>query len=284
MATEKGKNQLGTGPKVSSQKNKLLDKRKGQIRSKKFRGKDVKLGLMDIDTVIVEYFENAIKPEVIDSSGQRIQVPIMYGNPERWASIQKSRVYRDEKGKLQLPLIMFKRNSIEKNRGLANKIDASSPKLYQGFENGYSTLNAYDNFNILQGMKRKMHYKRVVVPDYINLSYDFIISTEFLEQMNGIVESINYAEGTYWGRKGSWNFKSKIDSFENTVESSEGADRTVATTFSMTLSGYLIPDILQKKLQAESTNVITSYNVQVGENVVSSLEEDNTEFPNKLNK
>jgi len=274
--SEFNKNQSGINPKASSlDKDSPIRSRADQINQDNFRGKDIKLGLMDIDTVIVDYFENAIKPEIMDSSGQRIQVPIMYGNPERWASIQKSRVYRDERGKLQLPMIMFRRTSIEKNRGLGNKMDANSPKLYQGFRNQYSALNAYDNFSKLQGFQRKKHLKKIVVPDYVNLSYDFIVTTEFVEQMNGIVEAINYAEGSYWGVKDKLNFKSKIDSFENAIEMESGADRVITTNFSLTLSGFLIPDALQRKLMAEDQNVITKWNLKMEEHTMPSEEVPN---------
>jgi hypothetical protein len=279
MATELNKEQgLGSFKKGREVSQKALEGRGGQIRQDKFRGKDLTLRLMDIDSVIVNYFDNAIKPEIIDSTGQRVQVPIIYGNPERWASVQKSRVYRDEKGKLQLPIIMFKRTGIEKNRGLGNKMDANSPKLYQGFINEYSTLNQYDNFAKLQGFQRKKQLKKVVVPDYINLSYDFIVTTEFLEQMNGIVEAINYAEGAYWGVKDRYSFKSSIDSFETAVEIEAGADRVITTNFSLTLSGFLIPEALQKKLMAEDENVITAWNVKIDETTFPM-----DEFPNILN-
>lgn len=240
-----------------------------QIRGGKVARKlDIKLGLIDIDSVIIDYFENAIMPEIIDSTGQRVQVPIMYGNPERWSSIQKSRVYRDNKGKLQLPLVMFKRTGIEKQRGLANKIDANSPKLYQGFENNFNLANQYDNFHKLNGFTKKKTYKRVVVPDYVDLSYDFIVTTEFIEQMNSIIEAVNYAEGSYWGHKDRYNFKSKIDSFDNVTEVESGADRVITSNFSLTLSGFLIPDILQKKISAEAEDVISHMAVQISENVV----------------
>jgi len=246
-----------------------LSHRGGEVRAGKVARKlDIKLGLIDIDSVIVDYFENAIMPEITDSTGQRVQVPIMYGNPERWSSIQKSRVYRDNKGKLQLPLIMFKRTGIEKQRGLANKIDANSPKLYQGFENNFNMANKYDNFHKLNGFTKKKTYKRVVVPDYVDLSYDFIVTTEFIEQMNSIIEAVNYAEGAYWGQKERYNFKSKIDSFDNVTEVESGADRVITSNFSLTLSGFLIPDILQKKIAAESEDVISHMAVQIGESIV----------------
>ena len=270
MASELTNRQEGTSYQKPSKKGDVIKHRAEQYRDSKFRSADIKLSLMDIDTVIVDYFENAIKPEVIDSTGQRVQVPIMYGNPERWATVQKSRVYRDSSGKMQLPLIMFKRTGIEKERTLGRKMDANSPKLYQGFTNGYTKVNAYDNFRILQGINPKKEMKRVVIPDYINLSYDVIVTTEFLEQMNGIVEAINYAEGSYWGRKEKYNFKSKIDSFDNVTEVASGEDRINTVNFSLTLSGFLIPDVLQKKINSESSNVVTgALSVMIGENVDS---------------
>tara|TARA_R110000744_G_scaffold335973_2_gene441310 strand:- start:3230 stop:4126 length:897 start_codon:yes stop_codon:yes gene_type:complete len=261
-----------------------------QVRSGKIAKKlDIKLGLVDIDSVIIDYFENAIMPEITDSTGQRVQVPIMYGNPERWSSIQKSRVYRDNKGKIQLPLIMFKRTGIEKQRGLGNKMDANSPKLYQGFENNFNVANQYDNFHTLQGFKKKKTYKRVVVPDYVDLSYDFVVTTEFIEQMNSIIEAVNYAEGSYWGQKERYNFKSKIDSFENATEIESGADRVITSNFSLTLSGFLIPDILQKKIASEAEDAISHTTIQISETItptgldVSASETVNVESGNSNN-
>jgi len=38
----------------------------------------------------------------------------MYGSPERWKAVQKDGFHRDKNGKIQAPLIMFKRDSVEK--------------------------------------------------------------------------------------------------------------------------------------------------------------------------
>jgi len=81
----------------------------------------------------------------------------------------------------------------------------------------------------------------VAVPDYVTLSYDFIVWTNFTDQMNSIVEKINWSEGSYWGEPGKFKFRTAIDSFEDTSEY-EGNTRTIKTSFSMTLNGYLVPD------------------------------------------
>jgi hypothetical protein len=73
----------------------------------------------------------------------------MYGSPERWAAVQKEGFVRDKNGKIQTPLIMFKRDSIEKNRSLGNKMDANNPVHFGVFEKKYSTKNVYDRFSTL---------------------------------------------------------------------------------------------------------------------------------------
>ena len=45
---------------------------------------------------------------------------------------------RDNNGKIQTPLIMFKRDSLEKNRNLGNKLDANLPNHFGIFEKKYS--------------------------------------------------------------------------------------------------------------------------------------------------
>ena len=45
--------------------------------------------------------------------------------------------------------------------------------------------------------QRKIH--AVVIPDYVTISYKCIIMTYYVEQMNKIVEAINYASEAYWG-------------------------------------------------------------------------------------
>ena len=71
------------------------------------------VGIQDIDESIKYYFENVIKPTVYQN-GSTIQMPIIYGSPERWKSMQKDGYYRDKSGKIMAPLIMYKRDNIEK--------------------------------------------------------------------------------------------------------------------------------------------------------------------------
>ena len=211
--------------------------------------KPFSLGLKENDEAIVFYMENVIKPTVIQN-GVVQKVPIYYGSPERWAQVQKEGYFRDLKGKIMMPVITYKRVNVEKNRNIANKLDANYPNNVQLFQKPYSIKNQYDNFNILNNRIPKKESYAVVMPDYVTLTNDFIISTYYVEQMNKIVEAMNYASDSYWGNKERFQFNARIDNYATTVELVTAGNRLVKTNFSLKLNGYLIPDTIQKELSA----------------------------------
>ena len=173
-----------------------------------------------------------------------------------------------------LPVITFKRNNVEKIRNIANKLDANFPNNVKLFQKQYSQKNAYDNFNILNNRIPKKESYAVVVPDYVMLTYDFIISTYYVEQMNKIVEAMNYASDSYWGNPERFKFRARINSYATSVEIQDAGNRIVKTNFSLNLYGYLIPDTIQKELSAvkkisNTTQII--YNLET----VKRLPEEN---------
>ena len=235
--------------------------------------KPFSLGLKENDEAIVFYMENVIKPTVIQN-GVVQKVPIYYGSPERWAQVQKEGYFRDLKGKIMMPVITYKRVSVEKNRSIANKIDANYPNNVQLFQKPYSVKNAYDNFNILNNRIPKKESYAVVMPDYVTLTYDFIISTYYVEQMNKIVEAMNYASDSYWGNKERFQFNARIDSYATTVELVTAGNRLVKTNFSLKLNGYLIPDTIQKEL-ASVKKISNSTQLIFNMETVSKIPESN---------
>ena len=228
--------------------------------------KDVSIGLQDHDEAIMYYFNNVIKPSVI-VNGDRTNVPIIYGAPERWKGVQKDGFYRDKEGKIQTPLIMFKRDSVEKRRDLGNKLDGNNPQLYYTFQEKYTKENAYDNFSVLQGRKPIKEYHAIVVPDFVTLSYTCTIWTDYIAQMNKLIETINFASDTYWGDMERFKFNARIDTYSNTTEVSQGDNRVVKTEFGLTLQGYLVPDSLNKELvkkpQKQFSKATVSFNPEL---------------------
>ena len=209
---------------------------------------DFKVGIKDIDESIVFYFNNVIKPSVIQK-GVRKNVPIIYGNQERWKAVQNDGYYRDRNGKIQAPLIMFRRESLEKNRNLGNKIDAENPQNFYVFERKYSKKNHYDRLSALTNRTETKEYQGVVIPDYVTLTYSCVIFTDYIEQNNKLIESINYASDSYWGDPDKFKFRARIDNYTTTTDVAQGSDRVTRTSFSITLNGYIIPESINAQMQ-----------------------------------
>ena len=53
---------------------------------------------------------------------------------------------------LTLPLIVFKRDSVEKDRSLANKLDGNKVHNYQVVGSKYNKRNAYDKFDLINNI------------------------------------------------------------------------------------------------------------------------------------
>ena len=212
--------------------------------------KNVEVGLLDVDASIMYYFNNVIKPTVMEQ-GEEIKVPLMYANPERWATIRKTGFMRDSKRQLITPVIAFRRTSMAKRTELpVDKLDANEPKLHYTFEKKYSSQNRYNRFATDRGLLPQRELYNVAMPDYVTLNYECVIWTAYIEQMNKIIEKINWADGSYWGEPGKLKFQSNIESFEDSTEASEG-ERFIKTTFSLQLYGYLVPESFNEKVNTQ---------------------------------
>tara|TARA_B110000046_G_scaffold2309_1_gene2509 strand:+ start:501 stop:1508 length:1008 start_codon:yes stop_codon:yes gene_type:complete len=212
------------------------------------------IGLQDLDEAVFYYFQNVIKPFVYQN-GERREVPIIYGDPERWKSFQRDGYYRDKKGSIMLPIIVVKRDTISKDRTVYNKLDANSPNLYGTFQRAYNPKNFYNNWAAINNKIPAKQFYAVAVPDFVNLEYSVIVQTYYMEQLNKIIESCEYASDAYWGDPERFKFRAFIDSFSTATELTAGRDRLVKGTFNIRLRGYIIPDTIQKDL-----NSISKYN------------------------
>jgi hypothetical protein len=217
----------------------------------------INVGLEDHDNAILYYLQNIIRPTVTQNDKQ-IAVPILYGSPERWKSIQYDGFYRDKNGKTMIPLIMFKRESFEKNRTLGNKLDGNVVHNVQYFEKQYSKRNVYDNFSVLRGQKPQKEYILGIIPDYITLTYKLSIFTDYVEQMNPIIEALEFASDSYWGDPQNYQFRAIINSFPTPVLLENSTDRASKSEITLTLQGYIIPNTINVAMAGPNPK---SYNV-----------------------
>jgi hypothetical protein len=219
--------------------------------------KDISIGLEDIDNAIMFYFNNVIKPNVIQN-GTQLTVPVIYGSPERWKSVQADGFYRDNSGRLMAPLIMFKRETVEKDRTKGNKLDGNTAHLYQIVGSKYNARNAYDAFSVLNNREPSEQYYITSTPDYVTLTYNCVIFTDFVEQNNKLVEAIEFASDSYWGDPARYKFRAAIDSFATTTLLEEGTDRAAKSTFTIKVNGYIIPNTVNKDIATARSKFYTT--------------------------
>lgn len=194
--------------------------------------------LYDIDLAISEYMSDNVVP-TLEIKNEPIKIPVLYGNSERWNTVQVEGFVRDKSGQLQVPLIMFKRNSIERDDNMSSMMNRH---VTYPAQSTYSSKHKYDRFSVMTNTKRPVEQYNVTIPDYVTLTYEVMIWTDFTEHMNKVIESFQYATDEYWGSKEGFKFRTKIDSFDNTTEVTDGAKRIIRTNFTMLVNAYLLPE------------------------------------------
>ncbi len=111
-----------------------------------------------------------------------------------------------------------------------------------------------------------------MTPDYVTVEYECIVWTYFVEQMDKVIEALNFASRSYWGDPNRFQFYSSIESFQDSITYEIGDNRAVRTNFNLTLNGYLIPDTINKKLANASVYYGVS-EIVFGLETTSGLEE-----------
>jgi len=198
----------------------------------------IKVTLYTIDNAIINYMSDRIKP-VVTQNGTQVKVPVIYGDPERWKSAQRDGILRDSIGKIQLPMLMIRRTAMRKM-----DINSAVNKYYdRTFYTGWNRRTPYDRFSVVNGVKPSREYfNTTAAPDYYQFTYRCMVWTEYMEQMNSVVENISFESDEFWGEPNSYKFRTIIKEFEPLTELPDTTDRVVRTQFDMTVYAYLLPD------------------------------------------
>ena len=206
------------------------------------------VSIIDVDSAIAYYMSNVIIPDLKEND-TIVKVPIIYGNAERWKNARKDGYLRDQRGRIQIPLVMFKRTGIEKNDNLPHFKEGMTIPVFKK----YSSKNRYDRFSILNNTKPTYELYNITIPSYVNVTYEMVIWTSFTEHMNTIIEMFQNESEKYWGNADGFKFLSQIGSFDTTQEVGEGSERVIRTTFTTTVNAYLIPSEVDNKPTIKKT-------------------------------
>lgn len=208
---------------------------------------DVKqsITLYDIDYAIMGYLEDVVLP-TLDNNGKAQKIPVIYGNSERWVGSQKQGVFRDAGGIIQKPVLMIRRTAVAKND--------SMPMLnrhvsYQTIQK-YSKNNRYDRFSLL-GTKTSPKYEifNITMPDYVEISYECMVWTNFVQELNTVVEALTFASDEYWGDKQKFKFNTIVTDYNLVNEVSETKERINRLECNFSVQAYLLPE----KFDGENT-------------------------------
>ena len=193
--------------------------------------------LYDIDYAMMSYLEETVLPKLEDN-GVSITIPVVYGNSERWNGARRDGVYRDAKGKIQLPIMMIRRTSIAR--------DEAVPMLKQHVS--YSTIskwskdNRYDRFSAMGGvMKPKYELYNITMPQYVEIAYECMVWTNFTEHLNNVIEQLNFSS-QYWGSKDRFKFYTSISDYTVINEVGDGNQRINRVEFNLSVKAHLLPE------------------------------------------
>jgi hypothetical protein len=211
--------------------------RANQIKSEKGNIKK-SVTLFDIDYAMMSYLEDVALPVLEDGNGQALKIPVIYGNSERWKGARRDGVYRDIKGKIQLPIMMLRRTSIAKNDSMPIFNRHVSYRAYSK----YNKNNRYDKFSILGNQKPSYEVYNVTMPDYIEVTYECMAWTSYIEHLNTVIESLSFASDEYWGDKTKFKFLTTISDYNVVNEVGEDVERINRVEFSLTVKAYLLPE------------------------------------------
>ena len=221
---------------------------------------NISVSLVEVDTAIIKYMDDVIQPSVVQDE-LKVSVPILYANPERWKSTRKDGVYRDVKGKIQIPLIMIKRDSLRKNT-LNNPINKYLERDFHSTT--WNSRNKYDRFAVQNNVTPSKRFVAVMYPDFYDITYSCMIWTEYQQQMNGLVEQISFEVENYWGEQNKFKFKTSVEEYRNSVTLPQGADRLVRSEFRMDVKAYLLPkNVIDKHGKPMDSNMVRFSNKKI---------------------
>lgn len=216
--------------------------RANQIRRDDDVVRTPKRTVYDVDYAIKWYIDNEIQPQITHQK-QIISVPVIYANGEKWDNVRRLGFLRDEKGMLQSPLIMIKRNSVVERdnvKGLdVNRNPASNIRAYK---QRYNERNRYEDELFPMPINQPVDSQKIYlvdIPRYVTVEYDLMLWCDFTTQLNELIDQIMPYSRFAWGNNSNV-FPVQIGSFGFEIVNTIGEDRLVRATVPLTVQAALL--------------------------------------------
>jgi len=198
--------------------------------------------LYDIDYAIKWFIDNEIKPQIV-SQQNIILVPVIFANSEKWDNVQRLGYLRDEKGMLQSPLIMLKRNSVAE-RDSYKTLDVNWPQAENQivYRQRYNPRNRYEDELFPIPLQQSINSQQIFIvdiPKYVTVEYELMLWCDFTTQMNELVDQIFTYSRFAWGNESN-KFSTTIGSITFETVNTVGEDRLVRATIPLTVQATLL--------------------------------------------
>ncbi len=227
-----------------SDRNDPILNRSNQVRRDDDVVRTPKRTVYDIDFALKWFLDNEIQPQV-EANGELINVPVIFANGEKWDNVRRLGYLRDEKGMLQSPIIVLKRNSLQERDQLKKlDINRAAPGNVLFYKQPYNKRNRYEDdinpiFNTQARPSEEIY--TVNIPEYVDVEYELLIWTDFTTQMNSLVEQI-MPYGTFaWGNEFN-KYKTYIRTLSFETVNTVGDDRIIRCTIPLTVNGTLMAE------------------------------------------
>lgn len=224
-------------------------------------------GIEDVDRALFKLFNQDL-PLYYERDGEQIRVPCIFAGGERAMILRRKQPLRDRQGALVLPLVSILRNGIDQSAEKAigpgtgqltlQKRLAPEDRIFKRQAN-QSNLTNQDNVvesrykganSSLEITERNM-FEIITMPNprFFTATYDVTFWAQYLSQMNNLVEALITSYNNQTARtfkietdKGYW-FIATVDSSLSDSNNFDGYgddERSIKTSFSITVTGYII--------------------------------------------
>jgi hypothetical protein len=198
----------------------------------------------DIDYAIKWFIDNEIQPQII-SNQVVTHVPTIWSNGEKWDNVRRLGYLRDEKGMLQSPLIMLKRNTVTE-RDSVKTLDVNRPQSenVRVYKSKYNERNRYEDSLFPMPLNEPANSEKIYIadiPKYVTIDYDMMIWCDFTTQLNSVIDQILPYGRFAWGNEFN-KFTTTLGPINFETVNTVGEDRLVRATIPLTVLGTLLSE------------------------------------------
>lgn len=228
--------------------------------------------LENVDTALYRFIDEVLNLHS-DTADGVIKVPVVFASAERAFLSKKTAEGRDNDGTLNLPIISIERKAVSKDMTKTTSYYGPTPFFIDSIHGSYIKINrrivedktnnfaVADNVKNLDGVRRTPNgqayfpseNKKIVTVSYyiprpisVNINYDIVIKTSYLQQMNNLVVPFinigDYAKMVKISNDGHAYeaFFNGTFNTTNTVSNLTNNERVYQTNITVGVIGYLI--------------------------------------------